>query len=296
MAQNVGSQISSHGFEYGVKHFINPKSGLISEIIQEVLQLDSVSVEALIELGAIYIDNKRQLENMIIEPNKLFRVHTRPRRHFVDYKWNDFVVYEDSSFLVLNKPGGVPSHAAVDNIFDNSLYQLEKAGNRKLQITHRLDTLTEGLIVYGKTKYFVSSFNNLIQNRLIQKKYVALVETKNILPNKLVHYMENSLRAPKKVTTYFQEGAALCELEIENQKNHKDHSWIKINLMTGRTHQIRSQVSAMEAPIIGDQLYGSKLPYKQNAIALRACHISFTWNDKTYEFNLPDQFEYEEQT
>lgn len=289
MAQNLGAPINSHGFEYGVKHFNNPKSGSISAIVHEILEIDIETVKSLIALGAIYIDHKRQLEDIIVAENSLFRVHTKPRRHPVDYRWNDLIVYEDSSFLVLNKPSGIPSHAAVDNIVDNSLYQLEIAGNRKLMITHRLDTLTEGLIVYGKTKYFVSAFNNLIQNRLIQKKYVALVETTSVLPKKLIHYMETSLRAPKKVTEYFQEKSALCELDVEQQVIGPDTSWIKINLMTGRTHQIRAQTSAMQAPICGDVLYGSKTIWPKNGIALRACEIGFTWNDKTYEFKLPEQ-------
>lgn len=290
MAQNLGSPINSHGFEYGVKHFTNPKSGLISEIIHELLQIDSATIQSLLKLGAIYISNKRQLDDVVVEENTLFRVHTKPRRHVTDYPWNQLIVYEDSSFLVLNKPSGIPSHASVDNIIDNSLYQLELAGPRKLMITHRLDTLTEGLIVYGKTKYFVTAFNTLIQNRLIQKKYVALVETTSVLPKKLIHYMETSLRAPKKVTDFFQEKSALCELDIEKQVIGPDNSWIKINLMTGRTHQIRAQVSAMQAPICGDALYGSKSVWPKNGIALRACEIGFTWNDKTYEFKLPEQF------
>lgn len=293
MAQNLGSQISSQGFEYGVKHFTNPKSGLISSILLDLLAIEADPAFALIQLGAIYINNKRQTEDIVVPENSLFRVHTKPRRHVTDYKWNELIVYEDSSFLVLNKPSGIPSHAAVDNIVDNSLHQLELAGPRQLMITHRLDTLTEGLIVYGKTKYFVSAFNQLIQNRLIQKKYVALVETTSALPKKLIHYMEPTLRAPKKVTEFFQEKSALCELEIEKQVIQNDSSWVKINLITGRTHQIRAQTSAMQAPIRGDTLYGSKISWPKNGIALRACEISFTWNDKTFVFNLPETFDLE---
>jgi 23S rRNA pseudouridine1911/1915/1917 synthase len=290
MAQNVGAQINSHGFEYGVKHFTNPKSGLISEIVADVLSSSPNEIQSLIRLGGVYIDNKRFLEDVFIEENKLFRVHTKPRRHDTNYDWNQRIVYEDSSFLVLNKPSGIPSHASVDNVIDNSLYQLEQAGNRNLMITHRLDTLTEGLIVYGKTKYFVTAFNQLIQNRLIQKKYVAQVETTSVLPKKLIHYMETSLRAPKKVTEYFQEKSALCELDIEKQIIGPETSWIKINLMTGRTHQIRAQTSAVGAPICGDTLYGAKRPWLKTGIALRACQIGFTWNDKAYEFKLPEEF------
>ena len=290
MAEIVGAKIGSHGFEYGVKHFVNPEAGFLSDIVCNILKLNKQNVFDLLNLGAIYIDNYRQDEDQRIKENKLFRVHTKPRRHFTGHDWSQLIIFENSDFLILNKPSGIPSHAGVDNKIDNSLYQTERARQVKLHITHRLDTLTEGLIVYGKTQRFVNSFNQQIKNRQIKKKYVALVETSEILPKKLVHYMENSLRAPKKVTEYFQEKSALCELEIENQIVQQDSSWIKINLLTGRTHQIRAQTSAMKAPIVGDTLYGSTLARENNSIALRACEIEFLWDDRAYQFQLPEEF------
>lgn len=290
MAENVGAQIGSHGFEYGVKHFHNPKSGLISEIVCDILQIEKDQVLFLLALGAIYINNVRQLEDVIAQNNKLFRVHTKPRRHNTNHPWNQLIVFEDSDFLVLNKPAGIPSHASVDNRIDNSLHQVEIARGLKLMITHRLDTLTEGLIVYGKSARFVNKFNLQIQNRQVQKKYVALAQVTNMLPSKLIHYMESTPRAPKVVTDFFKEKSALCELDIERQVINSDHSWLRINLITGRTHQIRAQLSAMQAPLLGDTLYGSTLPWRGAGIALRACEIEFLWNDKSCLFQLAEKF------
>ncbi len=290
MAEKLSSEVGSHGFEYGVKHFKNQAAGYLSDIISDTLEITKQQVLELLRLGAIYVANYRQSEDIKIKENQLFRVHTKPRRHPVAHDWNQLIVYEDSDFLILNKPSGVPSHAAVDNTIDNSLYQVEQARQVKLMITHRLDTLTEGLIVYGKTKRFVNEFNKQISERLIQKKYVALVETTKQLPKRLIHYMESSPRAPKKVTEFNQENSALCELEIIEQKIESDYSWIKINLLTGRTHQIRAQVSATEAPVLGDELYGSRGKWKPHSIALRACEIEFMWNAKAQVFKLPDQF------
>lgn len=290
MAEIVGAKIGSHGFEYGVKHFINLKSGLISEIVSEMLGIELATVEFLLSLGSIYIDNVRRSEDVVIQNNKLFRVHTKPRRHNTDHPWKQRIVFEESDYLVLNKPAGIPSHASVDNRIDNSLYQLELVQNIKLHITHRLDTLTEGLIVYGKTERFVKKFNYQIQNRLVQKKYVALVQTTFSLPQKLIHYMESSPRAPKKLTDFFQEKSALCELLIEKQSVFLDHSWIKINLLTGRTHQIRAQMSAVGAPILGDTLYGSTSAWKNAGIALKACELEFNWNDKACHYHLCEEF------
>ena len=283
--------VSSNGFEYGVKHFYNPKSGLITDILFEALALSLDETNKLLGLGAIYVGNHRQTLNVSIAANQLVRVHTKPRRYNCNFSWRELVVYENASFLVLNKPSGIPSHPSVDNVLENSLTQTSLAMQKELLITHRLDTLTSGLIVYAKTTEFVRDFNIQILNRSVDKKYVALVETTRELPTKLIDYMEPSPRAPKKISSVATEGWAVCELEILAQKRRADLTWIKINLLTGRTHQIRAQLSNQGAPIMGDTLYGARHPYLQDAIALRACELQFNWRGQRLVLNLPEEFE-----
>ena len=291
MSEKTDSLISSNGFEYGVKHFYSQKKGYLTEILFSALHNTEDATLELLKLGAIYVNNSRMTENKIIEENQLCRVHTKPRRYNCDLNWRELIVFENQDFFVLNKPSGIPSHPSVDNVIENSLTQLSLATNTPLFITHRLDTLTGGLIIYAKNAAFVKYFNTQIQNRLVDKKYVALVDCPQNLPRSLIHYMEPSPRAPKKLSAHFVEGWAFCELEILEQKKLADRSWVKINLLTGRTHQIRSQLAAMEAPIVGDTLYGSKISFTENAIALRACELQFNWGQQRMVFNLPEQFE-----
>lgn len=291
MTQINPTQISSQGFEYGVKHFYNPKSGSISEILFDTLKLESGQIQDLLNLGAIYINNTRQTKNTQISENQLFRVHCKPRRFNCQFDWSSLIVFENEDFMVINKPSGMPSHPSVDNIIENSLTQMELARKIKLLITHRLDTLTEGLIVYAKNTQFVKSFNKQLQEQTIDKKYVALIEATYPLPPKVIHYMEPSPRAPKNVSEVFTEGWVFCELEIlEQKKISTDLNWVKINLLTGRTHQIRSQLSNLKAPIAGDRLYGAKLKYNGNGIALRAYEIEFNWGSQRLKFTLSEDF------
>ena len=284
------TQIHSQGFEYGVKHFNSPKSGALNEIIAEVLELPTQEVNFLIQLGSVYVSGKRANAGDQVLDSTHIRVHTKPRRYFVDYDWKSRIVFDHQDFIVLNKPNNIPSHPSVDNQIENSLTQLSMAIGQKLFITHRLDSLTEGLIVYGKNSVFVNGFNIQLQKKLITKKYVALVETTEKLPNHLVHYMEQSPRAPKKVSQVATEGWDFCELKIEQQKILERFSWIRINLLTGRTHQIRSQVSEVGAPIIGDKLYGSQIVEDENKIALRAQEIEFTWAGQTHLIQIDEEF------
>lgn len=290
MSDTQSPAISSQGFEYGVKHFANPNGEMLVDIIVSTLQIAPTEVQVLLKLGAIYVNNQRQTLNQFIEPQQTIRVHTKPRRFNCNFDWHSRIVFENSDFIVLNKPSGIPSHPSVDNIIENALTQTSDAINAPLYITHRLDTLTEGLIVYAKNNQFVRAFNIQLQDQLIEKKYCALVESNRELPQRLIHYMEPSPRAPKKVSATAVEGWAFCELEIIDQKKLKDSTWVKINLLTGRTHQIRSQLGEIGAPIVGDQMYGAAKKWK-DGIALRACELQFNWAGQLMQFNLNESWE-----
>lgn len=289
--------VSSFGFEYGVKHFHAPNDGLVDQTIKSVLNLSDDVYNELFNLGSIYISHQRLTDpNKTISVGELIRVHTKPRRYFCGYDWKSLIVHENSDYLILNKPSGIPSHPSVDNQIENSLTQTEIATNQKLLISHRLDTTTEGLIVYGKTKDFVKSFNVQIQNHLIQKNYVALCETEKNLPQTVIHYMKPSPRAPKEVSPIFTEGWDFCELKVLVQKKiDADLSWVKIDLLTGRTHQIRTQMSELGAPLCGDIMYGAKMSWNKNKnatqqVALRSQMIEFSWNAQTVKYELPEDF------
>lgn len=290
MSEINSTPISSQGFEYGVKHFANSNSASLIDIVVSTLQITPTEVQVLLKLGAIYVNNQRQTLNSVIESQQTIRVHTKPRRYNCNIDWRSKVVFENADFVILNKPSGIPSHPSVDNIIENALTQTSEALKVPLFITHRLDTLTEGLIVYAKNNQFVRTFNIQLQNQLIEKKYCALVETERELPKHLIHYMEPSPRAPKKVSANVVEGWAFCELEILEQKKQRDHTWVKINLLTGRTHQIRSQFGEIGAPIVGDQMYGAQKHWN-GGIALRACELQFNWAGQLLQFNLNESWD-----
>ncbi|MBC7459005.1 MAG: RluA family pseudouridine synthase, partial [Bdellovibrionaceae bacterium] len=293
----------SHGFAYGVKHFHSPDDGMAIDIIKNALILDQTVVADLFQLGAIYINNQRCLDpNQTVSYGHQMRVHTKPRRYDVNYDWKSRVIFEHDDFVILNKPSGLPSHPSVDNVIENSLTQLERALNIKLLISHRLDTTTEGIIVYGKKTEFVKAFNIQLQSKNIEKKYVALIQAHDkMLPTRLIHYMEPSPRAPKKVTPIFTENWDECELLIEKQKDYEvdglsEIQLIRINLLTGRTHQIRAQLSETGYPLLGDKMYGSNIVWGANKstvnqVALKSCSIDFTYLGQRYHFELPQEFE-----
>lgn len=302
---NSQNLVSSHGFNYGVKHFYANENASLAKTLEMTLSLSPQTTEFLLGLGSIYVNGTRLEKTLSLDhpitAGAMLRVHTVPRRHHCNYNWLERIVYDHPDFLVLNKPSGIPSHASVDNAIENSLTQVGLALNQNLFITHRLDSLTEGLIVYGKNKKFVQSFNDLLTRQQIEKKYVALTEKGPLFSspdkNHLIHYMKPDPRAPKTVDHVAHPDWLLCELEILQQRLFDGDTWfIKINLLTGRTHQIRSQLAFEGCPLLGDQIYGSRRPVPGSElgarIALKAQELSFTYEDKNHVFSLDEDFKF----
>lgn len=276
---------SARGFEYGVKHIISPLAPLpedslpprVSDILLSTTDLDLKQIENLLNLGAIYLEGQRLQENLVISPGTYLRVHTKPRRFPKnDGQWAQRILFENTHFIVINKISGLPVHASVDNLRENVQAYVQEALGQPVFLTHRLDVPTRGLIVYGKTAEFQTAFNKMLIARELKKIYRARVNKKPSL-GMLIHYMEPSPRAPKKVLREEQFGWQQCVLEILSATLLADGTYeLKIHLHTGRTHQIRAQLGFEGCPIVGDHTYGAEKIWDEDKIELEACELEFT--------------------
>lgn len=280
----------SRGFEYGVKHILLESEGLLVSQLAQTLETSESEIAHLLSFGAVYVQNQRVTENISLPPGTYVRVHTKPRRFRPnDGNWKEKLVYEDDHFAVVRKIAGLPVNASVDNLRENLQAYLEETLQTKLYGTHRLDVPTQGLIVFAKTLEFQSTFNRLLNERLVQKKYRAKVEGLCPVRGLVTHYMEPSPRAPKTVSPSMREKWLKCELIIEQGEafTEEGHTLLEISLLTGRTHQIRAQLSALGFPICGDRAYGAQED-GGNKIALEAFELSFTnpLNNKAHHFKI----------
>ena len=247
------------GKNYGVEHLLASQTGQLVDVLSDQLPLAPSQIEFLLSFGSIYVKGERCLENTQIQSGAYVRVHQQPRRFPTEqFRWPEQLVFENDEILVINKPSGLPVHPTVDNIQENLAALLQKHTGSEVFVTHRLDVGTSGLLVFAKTKAAQTRVNGCLMQGEVRKFYRALVHGQNIPEGEMLHYMEPSPRAPKNVSPIAYPGWAACRLKVIDQTEvFEGHSEVVIELITGRTHQIRAQLSASGFPIVGDQAYGS---------------------------------------
>ena len=188
------------------------------------------------------------------------------------------VLYEDNHVIVCYKPAGVLSQA--DNTGDIDMLTLvkdylkkryNKEGNVFVGLVHRLDRMTSGVMVFGKTSKGAMRLSNDIASGNFYKEYLAVCEgnIEDYDETTLIDYLEKDEKNNKSFISKNGKEAILTYRVITN-KNNK--SLVRVKLKTGRHHQIRVQMSNIGHPLYGDIKYGS--PHKDN-LALQAYKLSF---------------------
>lgn len=170
------------------------------------------------------------------------------------------VLYEDNHIIVVVKDYNIPVQE--DSSKDDDMLTLikkylkekyNKPGNVYLGLVHRLDRPVGGVMVFAKTSKAASRLSNEIRLKRVEKRYMALVH--NITKEKDV-LVDKLLKDEKTNTSYVSDNGKESILEYNLIEKRGNMSLLDINLITGRHHQIRVQLSNHGYPIYGDQKYG----------------------------------------
>ena len=187
------------------------------------------------------------------------------------------ILFEDNHLLVVEKPSNILSQE--DHTGDLDMLTLlkedikeryNKPGNVYLGLVHRLDRPVGGVMVFSKTSKSASRLSDQIRKREFKKTYMAVVHGRPVKEkDTLIHYLlkdskTNTVSVVKKDT----EGAKEAILDYEVVETVESYSLVKINLHTGRPHQIRVQFSTIGNPLYGDQRYGRNVNNIGQQIAL----------------------------
>lgn len=185
------------------------------------------------------------------------------------------ILYEDDYFIALNKPANIPSlpsHQNKEHTMANYLlwyYEKENYRNTAIHPVSRLDKDTSGVIIYAKSGYI----HHLFSNTMIEKRYKAVVEGELNVKEDIIDYP--IARAPGSIIkrTVLPEGKP-AHTKYSVIKELSELTYIDIELLTGRTHQIRIHFSHINHPLAGDDLYDGSMS-RINRQALHCYELTF---------------------
>jgi len=221
------------------------------------------------------------------------------------------VVHQDDEIIVVNKPANLVVHPAAGHDtgtlvngllnIDSNLQQLPRAG-----IVHRLDKDTTGIMVVARTLKAHASLVDQLQRRLVKREYIAItqgvVTAGRTIETGIARHPENR----KKMSVQAYGKTAITHFQVVEKFPH--HSLIKVQLETGRTHQIRVHMAHLRYPLLGDLTYGgrqrtpagisAKLMSQLNEFKRQALHaqrLSFehpgSGQHCSFEAPVPEDFE-----
>lgn len=245
-------------------------------------------------------------ETIIIEAQQEVQVNHSAETIALD------IVFEDEHLLVLNKPAGLVVHPGVGNQTGTLLNALlahapELEHIPRAGIVHRLDKETTGLMVVAKTLVAQTHLVEQLQSRSMGREYEAVVMGKLIAGGSVD---ENIGRHPTKRTLMavtISGKPAVTHYRVK--KKYRAHTYLRLKLETGRTHQIRVHMANIKHPLVGDIQYGGRARLPKHASesfidtlrefkrqALHAIQLSLlhpvTHESMTWQAPLPEDFVY----
>ncbi|MBQ2375170.1 MAG: RluA family pseudouridine synthase [Bacteroidales bacterium] len=193
------------------------------------------------------------------------------------------ILFEDNHLIIINKRSSQIVHS--DKTGDVSLEEMvkhylktkyNKPGNVYCGLVHRLDRPVSGVVMFAKTEKALVRLNKMMKEHQIHKTYWAIVRNNNIKPKAtLVNFLIRNEKQNKTYVTKDTNKGKYAELDYEVLKKSDNYQLLKVNLKTGRHHQIRVQLSNIGCPIKGDLKYGFERSNKDASISLHARELEF---------------------
>lgn len=194
------------------------------------------------------------------------------------------VLYEDNHIIIVSKStseivqgdktGDIPLS---DTVAAYLKEKYNKPGNVFVGVAHRLDRPVSGVVVFAKTSKALSRLNEMFRVGKVDKRYLAIVKNRpQEIEAELVHYLVRNEQKNRSFA-YNKEvpGSKKSILKYRLVGSSTNYNLLEIELMTGRHHQIRCQLSKMGMPIKGDLKYGAERSNPDGGISLHAYYICF---------------------
>ena len=227
-------------------------------------------------MSSKYYINQEESTNRELKKGDVieFDLSLLDKSYFDHYKYKLDIIYEDDYILAINKPVKMLVHpdGTRNDTLANAVSFYYHINNLDIsaRALHRLDYETSGLVLFSKDALSHSFINNQIENRTFLKEYIAILEGVLDSENGILNFPIGRNRHNSKKYMVSKTGkTAITNYQVIARSKNKTK--VKINIETGRTHQIRVHFSYIKHPIVGDDLYGTK----DKRMYLHASKLSF---------------------
>ncbi len=275
-------------------------------VSQKDKDLSRAAVQRMIEEGNILVNNnKTKVAYKISLGDEITIIKQEPKE--VELKAEDIpldIVYEDNDILVVNKQKGLvvhPGNGNPDGTLVNAIMNKCKdslsgiGGEIRPGIVHRIDKDTSGLLIIAKNDKAHINMSEQIKNHEVKKTYIALVRGKTKEDQATIDMpIARSNKDRTKMAVSKNGKNAITHFEVIERFD--DYTLLKVNIETGRTHQIRVHLSQIGYPIVGDFVYSNgKNPFGVEGQMLHSYRLEFkhpiSGKEMKLEAKLPEYFE-----
>jgi RluA family pseudouridine synthase len=226
----------------------------------------------------------------VVKNGDLIELHGTGLQKAKKYDVDLEIVYEDDFLLVVNKPGGIAVNGNRNKTVENAFADINRNNSQEDALprpvaVHRIDVPTTGLVMLAKTKTALIKLSKAFQNNEVKKEYLAIVHGKT--PAKGV--IDEPIQEKTAVTKFET-------LQVVPSRIFKNLSLVRLQLLTGRTHQLRIHLKEKGHLIVGDKMYADRQKTIQGkGLLLCSCKIQFehpqTGRMVNVEVDLPAKFE-----
>ena len=277
-----------------IDSFLSGKTDFTRTRIQQLIKDRNITVNGKPTKSSYKIEEN---DEIIIEVPEVETTEIKPENIKID------IVYEDSDIAVINKQAGLvvhPAHGHYSGTLVNAiLYHIKDLsginGEIRPGIVHRLDKDTSGLIVIAKNDKVHAALTEMFQEKKIRKTYLAILKGKlNKSEGKIVTQIGRDKNDRKKMTVIDDAAKgknAITNYRVISQNNL--FTLVKVNIETGRTHQIRVHMRYLGYPILGDSVYGRKDNEKRQMLHAYKLEFIHPVTGRQMEFigEIPEDFQ-----
>ncbi len=264
----------------------------------KVINLPQSLIEKIIRTNKIKVNKKKTKSSYRLQKNDFIEIYDISKfkplneKKIIKYMpskkevriYDNYILENNDNFLVINKPAGMPVQSGTKS-FKNIIDILKESKfflNTKPFIVHRIDKETSGILIVAKNREYAQLFTSLFRIRKIHKTYLAITFGKI---SKNIKVLNDNL-------VFFERGKKIIQKAISNikvLKSNELYSFIELNPITGRKHQLRKQLLNITSPIVGDNKYvdyrfKKDKFFKTKNLMLHAYKIKFMINNIKYNF------------